>query len=87
MATAIPVPDNAVAPTKRQLQNDDPSSSVQNVHKLATEFGILFAWLNILQGERIVNFDTNRVMQMITGYHAMQIVRCHHAGPGWGLPQ
>jgi mannose-6-phosphate isomerase-like protein (cupin superfamily) len=25
MATAIPAPDNAVAPTKRQLQNDDPS--------------------------------------------------------------
>jgi len=43
MATAILVPDNAVAPTKRQLQNDDASSSVQNVHKLATEFGILFA--------------------------------------------
>lgn len=42
MATALPAPDNAVAPTERQLQVGDPSVAVQNVHKLATEYGILF---------------------------------------------
>ena len=42
MATALPAPDNAVAPTERQLQVGDPSFAVQNVHKLAAEFGILF---------------------------------------------
>ena len=42
MATALPAPDNAVAPTERQLQDEDPAIAVQNVHKLATEFGILF---------------------------------------------
>ena len=42
MATALPAPDNAAAPTERQLQAEDPSVAVQNVHKLATEYGILF---------------------------------------------
>ena len=42
MATAIPAPDNAAAPTERQLQVGDSSIAVQNVHKLATEYGILF---------------------------------------------
>jgi quercetin dioxygenase-like cupin family protein len=35
-ATAVPAPDNAAAPTK------PPTIPVQNVHKLATDFGILF---------------------------------------------
>ena len=42
MATAIPAPDNAAAPTERQLQVEDPSIAVQNVHRLASEYGILF---------------------------------------------
>jgi quercetin dioxygenase-like cupin family protein len=36
MATAVPAPDNAVAPTK------PPALAVENVHKLATDYGILF---------------------------------------------
>ena len=36
MATAIPAPDNAAAPTK------PPATAVRNVHDLATEYGILF---------------------------------------------
>jgi quercetin dioxygenase-like cupin family protein len=35
-ATAVPAPENAAAPTK------PPAIPVQNVHKLATDFGILF---------------------------------------------
>jgi quercetin dioxygenase-like cupin family protein len=35
-ATALPAPDNAVALTK------PPAVAVQNVHKLATDYGILF---------------------------------------------
>src|SRR5262249_27415200 len=42
MATAIPAADNATAPTDRQLQVGDASMAVQNVHKLSTEYGILF---------------------------------------------
>ena len=42
MATALPAPDNAFAPTERQLHVEDPSVAVQNVHKLATDYGILF---------------------------------------------
>jgi hypothetical protein len=42
MAAAVPAPHNAVAPTGRQLQDGDPSISIQKVHKLATEYGILF---------------------------------------------
>lgn len=42
MATAVPAPDNAVAPTKRQLQAENPSIAVQNVHRLASDYGILF---------------------------------------------
>ena len=42
MATAVPAPDNAVAPTERQLQVEDPAIAVQNVHRLATGYGILF---------------------------------------------
>lgn len=42
MATAIPAPDNAPAPTERQLRVEDPSIAVQNVHTLAAEYGILF---------------------------------------------
>src|SRR5215469_1099535 len=36
MATAIPAPDNAVAPT------EPPAVAVENVHQLASSFGILF---------------------------------------------
>ena len=36
MATAVPAPDNAVAPTQ------PPAVTVQNVHKLATDYGIVF---------------------------------------------
>ena len=43
MATALPAADNAVAPTERQLQVGAPSVAAQNVHKLATDYGILFA--------------------------------------------
>ena len=42
MATAMPAPDNAAAPTERQLQAGDSSLAIQNVHELATEYGILF---------------------------------------------
>ena len=42
MATAIPAPNNAGAPTERQIQVDDPSIAVQNVHRLAREYGIVF---------------------------------------------
>ena len=42
MATALPAPDNAVAPTERQIRAEDPSIAVQKVHKLASEYGILF---------------------------------------------
>src|SRR5215470_6392730 len=33
MATALPAPENAPAPTERQLQAGDPSIAIQNVHK------------------------------------------------------
>src|SRR5262244_3806570 len=36
MATAVPAPENAVAPT------EPPAVGVENVHKLAASFGILF---------------------------------------------
>ena len=36
MATAVPAPDNGVAPT------EPPAVAVQNVHKLASDYGILF---------------------------------------------
>ena len=36
MATAVPAPDNAVAPT------EPPPVAVENVHKLATDYGIIF---------------------------------------------
>jgi quercetin dioxygenase-like cupin family protein len=42
MATAIPAPDDATAPTERQLQVGDHSIAIQNVHKLASEYGIVF---------------------------------------------
>lgn len=42
MATALPAPDNAVAPTERQLQVEDPSVAVRNVHQLAADYGIIF---------------------------------------------
>jgi quercetin dioxygenase-like cupin family protein len=42
MATALAAPDNAVAPTERQLRDGDPAMAVQNVHELATKYGILF---------------------------------------------
>jgi quercetin dioxygenase-like cupin family protein len=42
MATALPAPDNAAAPTQQQLQAGDPSIAIQNIHKLATEYGIVF---------------------------------------------
>jgi glyoxylate utilization-related uncharacterized protein len=36
LATAVPAPDNAVAPT------EPPAVAVQNVHELAADYGILF---------------------------------------------
>jgi len=42
MATALPAPDDTVAPTERQLRVDDPAAAVKNVHKLASEYGIRF---------------------------------------------
>ena len=42
MASALPAPDNAAAPTEQQLQAGDSSIAIQNVHKLATEYGIVF---------------------------------------------
>ena len=36
MATAVPAPDKAVAPTK------PPAVAVENVHKLAADYGIVF---------------------------------------------
>jgi len=42
LASAILAPDNAAAPTEQQLQAGDPSIAIQNVHKLATEYGIVF---------------------------------------------
>ena len=42
MATALPAPDNAVAPTERELRVADPAMAIQNVHKLAADYGILF---------------------------------------------
>src|SRR6516162_697344 len=36
MAAAVPAPDNAVAPT------EPPAVAVENVHKLATRYGIIF---------------------------------------------
>ena len=42
MATALPAPANAVAPTERQLQGEELAVAVQNVHRLATEYGIVF---------------------------------------------
>jgi hypothetical protein len=36
MATAVPAPDNAVAPT------EPPAVAVRNVHELAANYGILF---------------------------------------------
>jgi len=41
-ATALPAPDNAVAPIERQLHVGDPSIAVRNVHELAAEYGIVF---------------------------------------------
>jgi quercetin dioxygenase-like cupin family protein len=40
--TAVPAPDNAVAPTERQLRVDDPSIAIRNVHELAADYGIQF---------------------------------------------
>jgi|SRR5215472_7527550 len=44
MAAALPAPSNAPAPTQRQLQaaDEDPSIAVQNVQKLAAQYGIVF---------------------------------------------
>ena len=42
MATALPAPDNAVAPTERQLRDGDPAIAIQKVHELAAKYGILF---------------------------------------------
>ena len=36
MATSVPAPEDAVAPTK------PPAVAVENVHKLATDYGIIF---------------------------------------------
>jgi len=36
MATAVPAPANAIAPT------EPPAVAVENVHKLATDYGIIF---------------------------------------------
>jgi quercetin dioxygenase-like cupin family protein len=40
--TAVPAPDNAVAPTERQLRAEDPSIAIRNVHELAADYGIQF---------------------------------------------
>jgi quercetin dioxygenase-like cupin family protein len=40
--TAVPAPDNAVAPTERQLRADDPSIAIRSVHQLAADYGIQF---------------------------------------------
>lgn len=44
MAAALPAPDNSSAPTLRQLQaaSEDPSIAVENIHKLAAQYGIVF---------------------------------------------
>ena len=42
MATAIPAPDNAAAPTEPQLQGEALAIAIQNVHRLASDYGILF---------------------------------------------
>jgi len=42
MATALPAPVNAVAPTERQLRGEELAAAVQNVHRLAAEYGIIF---------------------------------------------
>ena len=42
MGTALPAPTNAVAPTERQLQGEELSAAIENVHRLAAEYGILF---------------------------------------------
>jgi quercetin dioxygenase-like cupin family protein len=42
MATALPAPDNAAAPTEPQLQGDALAIAIQNVHRLASDYGILF---------------------------------------------
>lgn len=40
--TAVPAPDNAVAPTERQLTVEDPSIAIRRVHELAADYGIQF---------------------------------------------
>jgi oxalate decarboxylase/phosphoglucose isomerase-like protein (cupin superfamily) len=42
MATALPAPDNAAAPTEPQLQGEALAIAIQNVHRLASDYGILF---------------------------------------------
>ena len=42
IATAIPAPDNAAAPTEPQLQGEALAIAIQNVHRLASDYGILF---------------------------------------------
>jgi quercetin dioxygenase-like cupin family protein len=42
MATALPGPENAVAPTERQLKGGDPATAIKKVHELAIQYGILF---------------------------------------------
>jgi len=44
MATAIPAPANAPAPTQGQLQaaDEDPAITFQNVQRLATPYGVVF---------------------------------------------
>jgi hypothetical protein len=42
MATAVPAPDDAAAPTERQLQDGHPAMAIQKVHELATKYGIIF---------------------------------------------
>jgi hypothetical protein len=41
-ATALPAPEDAVAPTERQLTLRILRIAVQNVHRLATDYGIIF---------------------------------------------
>jgi len=42
MATALPAAANAVAPTAPRLQGEELSAAIENVHRLAAEYGILF---------------------------------------------
>jgi len=66
MATALPAPANAVAPTAPQLQGGDPSIAIQNVHRLAAEYGIIFGTTEQQIAETVV-FLASDESKHITG--------------------